>query len=389
MLPAIGSAQKTTARFPVIVVFNDKVSLDGYSRRYQADDRAFDNPDAWQYLDHSVAGAVQAFEATHGFRAEQVYSAAVRGFSARLTAEQIKELEDSPLISYVEPDVTMYVNQQVLPYGIDRVDADISSTLAGNGSGSVTNVRVFIIDTGVGTHADINKVNHLNFTGDGNNNDCHGHGTHVAGTVAARDNTADVVGVVPGAPVTGVKVLGCDGSGATSNIIKGIDWVTANAVKPAVANMSLGGGISTTLDDAVRRSATSGVFYALAAGNSGANACNTSPARAGAGTNNGIATVAATDRNNAEASFSNFGTCVDIWAPGVDTLSTRLGGGTTRFSGTSMASPHVAGCAALILSRTPTATPASVESTLKSQSLGFGTVSKDGRAIRIANVRNF
>lgn len=389
MLPAIGSAQKTSSRFPVIVVFNDKVSLDGYSRRYQADDRAFDNPEAWEYLDHSVAGAVQAFEGAHGFRAEQVYSAALRGFSARLTAEQIKELENNPLIAYVEPDVTMYVNQQVLPYGIDRVDADISSTLAGNGSGSVTNVRVFVIDTGVGTHSDINKVNHLNFTGDGNNNDCHGHGTHVAGTVAARDNTTDVVGIVPGAPVTGVKVLGCDGSGATSNIVKGIDWVTANAVKPAVANMSLGGGVSTSLDDAVRRSAASGVFYALAAGNSGANACNSSPARAGAGTNNGIATVAATDRNNAEASFSNFGTCVDVWAPGVDTLSTRLGGGTTRFSGTSMASPHVAGCAALILSRTPTATPASVESTLKTQALGFGTVSKDGRAIRIANVRNF
>jgi hypothetical protein len=163
-LPAIGSAQKATARFPVIVVFNDKVSLDGYARRYQADDRAVDMPEAWEYLDHGVAGAVQAVEGVHGFRADQVYSAAVRGFAARLTAEQIKGLENDPLISYVEPDGTMYVNQQVLPYGIDRVDADISSTLAGNGSGSVTNVRVFIIDTGVGTHSDINKVNHLNFT---------------------------------------------------------------------------------------------------------------------------------------------------------------------------------------------------------------------------------
>lgn len=389
LLPAIGSAQKNTARFPVIVVFDDKVALEGYARRYQADDRAFANPEAWEYLDHSIAGAVQSVEAVHGFRADQVYSAAVRGFSARLTAEQIKALENDPLIAYVEPDGVMYATQQVLPYGIDRVDADISSILAGNGSGSVTNVRVFIIDTGVGTHSDINKVNHLNFTGDGNNNDCNGHGTHVAGTVAARDNTTDVVGVVPGAPVTGVKVLGCDGSGSISNIVKGIDWVTANAVKPAVANMSLGGGASTTLDDAVRRSASSGVFYALAAGNSATNACNTSPARAGAGTNNGIATVAATDRNNAEASFSNFGSCVDVWAPGVDTLSTRLGGGTTRLSGTSMASPHVAGCAALILSSNPTATPASVESSLKSQALNFGTFSKDGRSIRIANVRNF
>jgi subtilisin family serine protease len=153
--------------------------------------------------------------------------------------------------------------------------------------------------------------------------------------------------------------------------------------------MSLGGGASTALDNAVRNSANSGVFYALAAGNSAANACNSSPARAGAGTNNGIATVASTTSTNAESSFSNFGSCVDIWAPGSSILSTRLGGGTTTLSGTSMASPHVAGSAALFLSRNTTASPATVESNLKSQSLSFGTVSKDGRAIRIVNVRNF
>jgi subtilisin family serine protease len=283
----------------------------------------------------------------------------------------------------------MSINQQTLPYGINRVDADISSTLAGNGSGAVTNVDIFIIDTGIGSHTDLNRVQHVNFAGDGNNNDCNGHGTHVAGTAAARDNTTSVVGVCPGAPLIGVKVLGCSGSGSVSRIVQGIDWVTANSPRPAVANMSLGGGASTALDNAVRNSANSGVFYALAAGNSAANACNSSPARAGAGTNNGIATVASTTSTNAESSFSNFGSCVDIWAPGSSILSTRLGGGTTTLSGTSMASPHVAGSAALFLSRNTTASPATVESNLKSQSLSFGTVSKDGRAIRIVNVRNF
>lgn len=389
LLPVLGSAQRRAARFPVIVVFKEEAPLYLFRDRAQPEEYLrFDSP-ALNYLDPDVVGAVRALESAHEFRADQLYSAALRGFSARLTADQIRELEDNPDIAYVEPDLVMTVQAQTLPWGINRVDADISSTRAGDGTGSVSNVNIYIIDTGIGAHQDLNRVRHVNFTGDGFNSDCHGHGTHVAGTAAARDNTVDVVGVAPGAPLTGVKVLGCDGSGLTSNIIKGVDWVTANAVRPAVANMSLGGGASTALDDAVRNSAASGVFYAVAAGNSSANACNSSPARAGAGTNNGIATVAATDINNEEASFSNFGPCVDIWAPGVNILSTRLGGGTTRLSGTSMASPHVAGAAALFLSSNPSAGPASVESTLKSQSVNFGTFSKDGRSIRIVNVRNF
>ena len=196
------------------------------------------------------------------------------------------------------------------------------------------------------------------------------------------------MGVAPGAPLTGVKVLGCNGSGSWSGVIKGIDWVTANAAKPAVANMSLGGGANQAVDDAVRRSAASGVFYALAAGNDGANACNSSPARAGAGTTNGIVTTAATDSFDREASWSNFGSCVDLWSPGVGILSTRRGGGTTTMSGTSMASPHSAGGGALYLS-THAASPADVEAALKSSATGTGTVSKDGRAIKRLYVGGF
>ena len=191
------------------------------------------------------------------------------------------------------------------------------------------------------------------------------------------------------APLHGVKVLGCSGSGSWSGIIAGIDWVTANAVKPAVANMSLAGGPNNAVDEAVRRSAASGVFYALAASNDGGLACSYSPARAGAGTNNGIATTGATDSNDREASWSNYGTCVDLWAPGVSILSTRRGGGTTTMSGTSMASPHVAGAAALYLSSHTGASPSTVESAIKNATQSTGTRSKDGRAITRLYVAGF
>ncbi len=308
-------------------MFSPGVQLDSFRGFARADERAAANPPAWDSLDRGVLGAVQALEAVVGFRAEHVYSAAARGFSARLTARQIRHLEQSPLVAYVEPDAIMYAIAQALPWGIDRIDADLSSTLAGDCSGAVSNVRAYAIDTGIDRkHKDLNVVEHVNFAG-GKNEDCNGHGTHVAGTIAAIDNTSDVVGVAPGAPLVGVKVLGCGGSGTTSGVIKGVDWVTNKAVKPAVANMSLGGGASTSLDTAVSNSVASGVFYAVAAGNEGANACNSSPARAGAGTLNGVATTAATDFNNNEPSWSNYGTCVDIWAPGVSILSTRLRGG--------------------------------------------------------------
>jgi aqualysin 1 len=374
-----GEAQRGSV-FPVIVVLHDDAPVYGFAAQYRADARAQADPVAWGYLDRDVAGAVQALEARGGFRADHVYSHALKGFSARLTARQIDELELDPMVAYVEADGTMSVIAQTVPWGISKIGADISSTLAGNGSGAVTNVNVYIIDTGIASHNDLNRVNHVNFAG-GQNTDCHGHGTHVAGTSSARDNTIDVVGAAPGTPLTGVKVLGCSGSGSTSGVIKGVDWVTANAKKPAVANMSLGGGASQALDDAVVKSANSGVFYAVAAGNSGADACNSSPARAGAGTNNGIVTVAATDSADKEASWSNYGKCVDIWAPGVSILSTRRQGGTTTMSGTSMASPHVAGGAALHLSNNTGVSPSTVEASLKSNATTTPNKSKDGRTI--------
>ncbi len=384
-----GVAQQRAAAFPVIVVFSNNAPFESYRPNYRADDRAAANPAAWDYLDRGVAGLVQAVEAREGFRAEHVYSHAIRGFSAHLTARQIQDLENDPFVALIEPDGTMTAIAQTLPWGIDKVDADVSSTVAGNGSGAVSNVNVYVIDTGVDTaHTDLTVAGHVNFAS-GPNKDCHGHGTHVAGSIAAEDNAQDVVGVAPGAPVTGVKVLGCGGSGTTSGVIKGVDWVTANARKPAAANMSLGGGVSAALDTAVQNSANSGVFYALAAGNDGANACNSSPARAGAGTNNGIMTVAATDSADQEASWSNYGSCVDIWAPGVSILSTRKGGGTTTMSGTSMASPHGAGGGALYLSGDTAATPSFVESRLTGTAATTANKSKDGRTITRLYVGGF
>jgi len=390
LLPgATGTAQQRSGTFPVIVVFHNNAPFESFRGNFRADDRAAANPAAWDYLDRGVAGLVQAFEARQGFRADHVYSHALRGFAARLTARQIQDLENDPAVALVEPDGTMTAIAQTLPWGVDKIDADISSALAGNGSGAVTGVNSYIIDSGIDTaHADLNVAGHVNFAS-GPNRDCNGHGTHVAGTVAAIDNAQDVVGVAPGAPQTGVKVLGCGGTGSTSGVIKGVDWVTANARKPAVANMSLGGGVSAALDAAVQNSANSGVFYVLAAGNDGANACNSSPARAGAGTNNGVMTVAATDSADGETSWSNYGSCVDIWAPGLSILSTRKGGGTTTMSGTSMASPHGAGGGALYLSNDPLATPAFVESRVKASATTTGNKSKDGRTILRLHVAGF
>lgn len=332
-------------------------------------------------------GAVAAEHSrAHGAQIGFVYSHALKGYSAVIPDHRVDAVRSDSRVAYVETDGTASIAAQSLPWGIDRIDADESSTFAGNGSGAISNVSVYIIDTGVGTHSDLTLVSHVNFAG-GRNTDCHGHGTHVAGTAAAKDNSSDVVGASPGAPITGVKVLGCNGSGSWSWVIKGVDWVTANAKKPAIANMSIGGGATQSVDSAVKNSADSGVFYSVAAGNNGADACNYSPARAGL--HNGVATVAATDSYDEEAGFSNYGACVDIWAPGVGVLSTKRGGGTTTMSGTSMASPHVGGGGALYLSSHTGDKAAAVEGALKTAATTLTTSGKGGSAIVLEHTGGF
>jgi aqualysin 1 len=325
-----------------------------------------------------------------GFEVGFVYTEALEGFSAEIPDDSLADVRNNSRVAYVERDKVVTVAAQALPWGVDRIDADRSSTRAGNGSGAISGVNIYVIDTGIdATHADLNVVrSDVNFHG-GPDTDCDGHGTHVAGTLAAEDNTRGVVGVAPGAPLISVKVLGCDGSGALSNVIEGVDWVTANADKPAVANLSLSGRASKALDSAVKRSANSRVFYSVSAGNQGQNACKRSPARAGAGSNNGIVTIAATTRSDEEISWSNFGRCVDLWAPGKKILSTKLGEGQKRMSGTSMAAPHAGGTAALYLSGRPNALPANVESVLKSDSKRTNEKSKDGRRIRLVNAGTY
>ena len=317
----------------------------------------------------------------HGAEVLRTYRHAIKGYAARLPDKQLDRVRADGRVAYVEPDQTTRSTAQTLPWGIDKIDADASSAKAGDGSGAVSNVNAYVIDSGIYKHADLRVVKHVNFAGDGKNYDCYGHGTHVAGTVAAKDDGSDVVGVAPGAPLTSVKVTGCRGSGTVSGAIKGVDWVTANAVRPAIANISLGSGLSRAFDDAVRKSAASGVFYSIAAGNEGADACKSSPARAGAGTDNGIATVAATNKQDAEPSWSNYGRCVDVWAPGAGILSTKKGGGSAPMSGTSMAAPHVGGGAALYLSKNTAASPSTVEGALTSSATTTASTSKDGAAI--------
>jgi aqualysin 1 len=370
-----------------IVVLHDDLPFRAFATGH-LDDRARSNPAAWQYLDRRVLGIVQLMERQYGFSADHVYSATVRGFAARLTLEQIAELRRDPLVAYIEADGEMRLLDQVLPWGVDRIEADLSSARAGDGIGSIDNVHVYVLDNGVDVnHPDLNVAGHVNFTAAANAPTC-GHGTRVAGVLAARDNTIGVVGVLPGAPITAVKVTTCDPIiMSTSTVIKGVDWVTQNAVKPAVANMSIGGFPSSTLDTAVKRSADNGILYVIAAGNSSMEACFTSPQRVG--TYAGVMTVAATTISNTEASFSNYGRCVDIWAPGETILTTDLGGGTVTSSGTSYAAPHVGGAAGLYLSTHPTATAAQVEAALKADAVLTGTFSRDGRAIRLVYVARY
>ena len=330
----------------------------------------------------------------NGLQVRFVYTDAIEGYAAVFpNAQALQRVEDDPKVAFVEQDQEVRAVAQTVPWGVNKVStspdgAQTSSTQVGNGSGEVSNVNAYIIDSGIYYHADLNVVGHVNPSrASGGNKDCNGHGTHVAGTVAAKDDTSYVVGVAPGVKLTGVKVLNCSGFGSWSGVAAGVDWVTRNAVKPAVANMSLSGGVSNAVDKAVWNSAASGIFYSIAAGNDGDNACKYSPARVGArnpfdGTmqpDNGIMTVAATNSSDGDPSWSNYGSCVDIWAPGVSIPSTKKGGGTTTMSGTSMAAPHVAGGAALYLSdeANTVATPTVVEGALKTSAESTANTSND------------
>jgi len=331
----------------------------------------------------SVAEAVNKIAteiaSTYALKLEHVYRYTIKGFSAEIPEDKLLALRNDPRIDYIEEDGIVYAFAQTLPWGVDRIDADVSSTKAGDGTGSVTGVRVYIIDTGIQlNHPDLNVVGGVDFTGKGTADDGNGHGTHVAGIVGAKDDNNYVVGVAPGVELFAVKVLGDDGSGSFSNVISGVDFVTQqklnNPSLPIVANMSLGARTGTTynsLDNAVVNSIKAGVVYTIAAGNDGADAKNYSPAHV-----KEAITVGAYDESNKFATFSNWGSLLDINAPGVRILSTYIGSSTATLSGTSMAAPHVAGAAALYLSRNPSATPQQVRDRLVADGKAWVSVNK-------------
>jgi subtilisin family serine protease len=288
-----------------------------------------------------------------------VYSAALNGFSAVLSEDQAMELSKNPMVKFVEQDQEMHttITQTNPPWGLDRIgqaalplNQTYSYTTTGSG------VNAYIIDTGIRrTHTQFGGRANIGFDaiGDGQNtNDCNGHGTHVAGTVGGS-----TFGVAKSVRLFAVRVLNCSGSGSNSGVIAGVNWVAGNRIIPAVANMSLGGGASTALDTAVNNAINAGVTFAVSAGNSNTNAANSSPARVAA-----AITVGSSTQTDARSSFSNFGSVVDIFAPGSSILSSwrTSDTATATLSGTSMASPHVAGVAARILQSNPGASPATV-----------------------------
>ncbi|RAS70749.1 subtilisin family serine protease [Lentzea atacamensis] len=315
-----------------------------------------------------VSGRADGLAARYGGKVGFTYRAAFKGFSATMSAKQAKRLAADPAVLYVEQDRTVQVlADQLNPpsWGLDRVDqADLPLNSKYSYSTGASNVTAYVIDTGINyDHADFGGRASFGFdafTDGRNGKDCQGHGTHVAGTVGGS-----TYGVAKNVKLKAVRVLNCQGGGSVSTEAAGVDWVTANAVLPAVANMSLYTGTanepSRVLDDAVRASIRAGVSYVVAAGNFNDDSCKYSPQRVTETIN-----VMASARTDARASFSSYGTCSDLFAPGQDIVSASYSNntGSATMSGTSMASPHVAGAAALYLADNPSKTPAEVHAAI-------------------------
>jgi len=310
----------------------------------------------------------RAVAAIAGVSPRYVYSI-VNGFAADLNEGQLNALRHNSSVEYVEQDqkVEAVTTQSGATWGIDRTDQrslPLSGTYNYTNTGST--VYAYIIDTGLQTnHSEFGtRAANVYDAFGGTGADCQGHGTHVGGTVGGV-----TYGMAKSVKLRGVRVLDCAGSGSNSGVIAGMDWVRTNGIRPAVANMSLGGGYSSTVNTSANNLANSGVFLAVAAGNNSADACNYSPASAASAT-----TVGSTTSSDGRSSFSNFGSCVDIYAPGSSITSAKLNGTYTTMSGTSMASPHVAGAGVLYKGTYGDASQSTIDTWLKNNatSLSFG-----------------